>query len=140
MKSQKLAVVLAAALAVTLLATGAASAGEATPAPSAEAIRHGGDTFLRYCALCHGIDGSGLGPLSDALQKAPPDLTQISKRNGGTFPTEKIKNIIANGGMRSHGMMAMLAWGKVFNEEIGKDKQPEVIANLASYIETLQGR
>ena len=113
-------------------------AGEQKPA-SEEVLKDGGQTFLRYCALCHGIDGAGLGPLSDALEKAPPDLTQISMRNGGTFPTEKIKGIIANGGMKSHGMMTMLAWGKVFNEEMGKDRQSQVINNLAAYIESLQG-
>lgn len=34
----------------------------------------------------------------------------------------------------------MLAWGKVFNEDIGKDQQARVIGELAAYIKTLQGR
>ncbi len=135
-RSGKFALCVIAAL-VPALAAGA----EEKKAPASEAVlKAGGETFMRYCALCHGLNGTGLGPLSDALQKAPPDLTQISKRSGGTFPVEKIKGIIEHGGMKSHGMMAMLAWGKVFNEEMGKDRQGEVINNLAAYIESLQGR
>ena len=41
-------------------------------APAVNAVE-GGKTFLRYCALCHGIDGIGLGPLAESLQKAPPE-------------------------------------------------------------------
>lgn len=112
---------------------------EAAPAASASA-ENGGRTFMRYCALCHGLDGTGAGPLAESLQKAPPDLSKIAERNGGTFPEAKVKEIIENGGVKSHGMMAMLAWGKVFNEEIGKDQQGRVIDELAAYIATLQGR
>jgi mono/diheme cytochrome c family protein len=126
--------------AIALLSMPAGAVAEEKKAASEATLKAGGETFMRYCALCHGLDGTGLGPLSDALQKAPPDLTLISKRNGGTFPTEKIKNIIEHGGMASHGMMAMLAWGKVFNEEMGKDRQGEVINNLAAYLGSLQGR
>lgn len=126
--------------AIAMLGLATSALAEEKKAASEATLKAGGETFLRYCALCHGLDGTGLGPLSDALQKAPPDLTQISKRNGGTFPADKVKNIIENGGIKSHGMMAMLAWGKVFNEEMGKDRQGEVINNVAAYIESLQGR
>lgn len=102
-------------------------------------ISAGGRTFLRYCALCHGIDATGSGPLADSLYKAPPDLTRLAERNGGSFPTAKVQEIIEKGGPKSHGMMAMLAWGKVFNDELGQDPN-KVIGELAAYIETLQGR
>lgn len=110
------------------------------PPAAAASVENGGRTFMRYCALCHGLDGTGLGPLAESLQKMPPDLTKIAERNGGTFPEAKVKEIIETGGVKSHGMMAMLAWGKVFNEEIGKDQQGRVIDELAAYLATLQGR
>lgn len=94
---------------------------------------------MRYCALCHGLDATGLGPLAESLQKAPPDLTKLAARNGGTFPDDKVKDIIEKGGPKGHGMMAMLAWGKVFNEELGTDSH-QVIDELAAYIKSLQGR
>jgi len=122
---------------VTGLACGSAIAAEKTAEENK--IEAGGHTFVRYCALCHGIDGAGSGPLAESLQKTPPDLTRLAERNGGTFPTDKVKEIIEKGGPKSHGMMAMLAWGKVFNEDVGKDSH-KVIDELAAYIESLQGR
>jgi mono/diheme cytochrome c family protein len=128
------------AAAVVLAAAGAAFAEENKADAAGPNVVEGGRTFMRYCALCHGLDGTGLGPLAESLQKAPPDLTLLAKRNGGTFPDDKVKQTIEHGGVKSHGMMAMLAWGKVFNEEIGKDQQSRVIDELAAYIKSLQGR
>jgi mono/diheme cytochrome c family protein len=124
-------------LAMFMLVTGAHSAEDNVGTPAAS-VDVGGRTYLRYCALCHGIGGTGLGPLSDALQKAPPDLTLLAQRNGGVFPVDRVKQIIENGGMASHGMMAMLAWGKVFNEELGREGRSELINSLAAYLEQLQ--
>lgn len=127
----------AVAVALSVLAMGAARAEEkSADAGKAEA---GGRTFVRYCALCHGLDGTGQGPLAESLQKVPPDLTKLAARNGGTFPAERVKEIIEKGGPRSHGMMAMLAWGKVFNEELGSDSH-KVIDELTAYLQSLQGR
>src|ERR1051326_9206512 len=62
----------------------------ATPSRSLE----GADLFLEYCAVCHGKDAKGGGPAAEALKKAPADLTQISRRNGGQFPTIKVQQIV----------------------------------------------
>lgn len=40
-----------------------------TAAPNAV---EGGRTFTRYCALCHGLDGAGLGPLADLCKRRHP--------------------------------------------------------------------
>ena len=50
-----------------------------------EADLAGRETYLRYCASCHGPDGRGDGPLAASLKTQPADLTQIAKRNGGSF-------------------------------------------------------
>jgi mono/diheme cytochrome c family protein len=120
-----------------LLAAGPAAAGEKTLQDAQ--LDAGGRTFMRYCALCHGIDGIGSGPLAESLAAAPPDLTMLAERNGGTFPEDRVKNVIENGGPKGHGMMAMLAWGKVFNEDLGSDSH-KVIDDLTAYIKSLQGR
>ena len=73
-------------------------------------IEEGGRTFMRYCALCHGLDGTGSGPLTDSLQTPPPALTTISARNAGKFPEARVKEIIEKGGPKGHGMMARLGW------------------------------
>lgn len=95
--------------------------------------------FMAYCSVCHGKDGQGGGPAASALKKEPADLTQLSRKNGGKFPTMKVESIIQGdtaGG--SHGSREMPMWGNVFRS-IGK---PEIVklrvANLTAYIESLQ--
>ncbi|MBL8882301.1 MAG: c-type cytochrome [Hyphomicrobium sp.] len=105
----------------------------------AAAIEAGGRTFMRYCALCHGLDGTGNGPLTESLLTAPPDLTTLAARNDGNFPEARVKEIIEKGGPKGHGMMEMLAWGKVFNEEVGSDSH-KVIDELSAYLAGLQKR
>jgi mono/diheme cytochrome c family protein len=126
-------------LAAMLILLGSAPSFSAEKTPEEAQLAAGGRTFARYCALCHGIDGAGVGPLAESLAQAPPDLTELAEGNGGTFPEDRVKNVIENGGPKGHGMMAMLAWGKVFNEELGGDSH-KVIDDLAAYIKSLQGR
>jgi len=100
---------------------------------------NGGRIFMRYCALCHGLDGGGQGPLSESLRTVPPDLSLISRRNDGTFPDERIRTIIKDGGDNTHGMMAMMSWAKVFDEELDEDTD-EVVDALVHYLKGLQDR
>lgn len=122
---------------LTLLTAGPSFAAGKTP----EEIQQdaGGRTFARYCALCHGIDATGGGPLAESLLVAPPNLTKLAADNGGSFPEVRVKEVIEKGGPKDHGMMAMLAWGKVFNEELGTDSH-KVIDDLTVYLKSLQGR
>src|ERR1700680_426119 len=53
----------------------------------------GAKIFRYYCAACHGADGRGHGPASVALKHAVPDLTLVSRRNGGRFPSQRVKEI-----------------------------------------------
>lgn len=39
-----------------------------------KATAKGAKLFMAYCWTCHGADGRGKGPASDALQVSPPDL------------------------------------------------------------------
>lgn len=121
-------------------AGGATYAAETSKEPTQSTVEYGGRAFMRYCALCHGLDGRGGGPLADSLQRSPPDLTELSERNGGYFPKERVLATIEKGGDNTHGMMKMLAWGKVFNEEMGGDRQAELIQSLAAYVEALQAK
>lgn len=101
----------------------------------------GADEFLRYCALCHGGDGRGAGPLTgeDAMRKGAADLTQIAKRNGGTFPFSKIADIIHGGGaLAGHSPSRMLAWGKIFAAESDPVRAKAIIYEVTRYVEGLQ--
>ena len=46
--------------------------------------------YTAYCAVCHGRDGKGAGPMAKSLRVAPPDLARIAMRNGGRFPMARI--------------------------------------------------
>ena len=102
---------------------------------------NGQQEFERHCALCHGLDGKGQGPLADAMKLVPADLTRLAARSNGEFPASRVSDVIRNGGgVLGHGSSAMLPWGTYFGEK-GK---PEVakgrIADLVAYIKSLQQR
>ena len=58
----------------------------AVPAPRTSATS-GKEMYLAYCATCHGKEGKGDGPVASALKVPPADLTTLSKRNDGKFPS-----------------------------------------------------
>jgi mono/diheme cytochrome c family protein len=78
----------------------------------------GAKIFQHHCAACHGADGRGHGPDSVALRQAVPDLTLISQRNGGKFPRQHVKELIA--GTQpvppAHGDREMPIWGPIFHQ------------------------
>ena len=94
-------------------------------------------TYNSYCALCHGI-GAGPGMFADALRKGAPDLTQITKRNGGMFPDEKVAAIIRDGGVSGHGTMRLLAWEKYFRRDFSDEHAEHLIRDLVEYLKVHQ--
>jgi mono/diheme cytochrome c family protein len=119
----------------------------ACEASGAQEMSYGQAEYLNSCAVCHGIDGKGDGPLRDLLVKPPADLTHLSERNGGTFPYSRVfATIDGRYATPSHGNREMPIWGRQFLEEDAKTYGPsggevvttERIHNLAGYIATLQ--
>jgi mono/diheme cytochrome c family protein len=92
----------------------------ALPAASANAGdgNTGRGAYFKYCSSCHGADGRGNGVVAGSLRPKPTDLTQLAKRNGGTFPDADVKEIV-DGRTRvaAHGSSTMPVWGKVFGKE-----------------------
>ena len=75
--------------------------------------------FMANCAVCHGADGKGNGPILDFLKAAPSDLTKLSERNGGQFPFQRVYSVIADVEQsRGHGTSEMPIWGNRFSAEI----------------------
>ena len=100
----------------------------------------GVEMYRTYCAVCHGLDGKGNGPAVSALRRGPPDLTLLSKRNGGEFPMFRVANIIqADAAIPVHGSRDMPMWGDAFRAL----KRDELVVklrvhNLVQYISSLQ--
>ena len=104
----------------------------------------GSDLFRSYCAVCHGTSARGDGPLADKMKKRPPDLTQFSIQNGGTFPRAMVASIIdGRRPVPGHGGPDMPVWGDAFKpSQAGGDEDAVKarIDELVRYIETLQAR
>jgi mono/diheme cytochrome c family protein len=104
----------------------------------------GRDTFLRYCASCHGPEGRGDGPLAATLTKPPANLREIAKRNGGRFDHRAVMATIdGRRDVAAHGTRDMPVWGAVFEAEGEGGSYPGYQSLLKSrflvdYLETIQ--
>lgn len=106
--------------------------------------------FNANCAVCHGTDAKGNGPVVDMLRKRPPDLTQLARQNGGVFPIARLYEVIDGQNVPSHGTRDMPIWGvdyKVKAAEYHMDVpyDPEAytrarILALLEYINRLQAK
>jgi mono/diheme cytochrome c family protein len=68
--------------------------------------------FRNSCAVCHGVDGQGNGPMAVLLKVKPPDLTRLAARNGGKFPFDYVMRIIdGRATVGPHGTREMPIWG-----------------------------
>jgi mono/diheme cytochrome c family protein len=102
----------------------------------------GRDSFEFYCASCHGATGTGNGPVASSLKTVPADLTRLARRNGGTFPRQRVVSLVTGaepGLATAHGSSEMPVWGPVFRFLDPSDDRVKVrIENVVKYIETLQ--
>ncbi len=103
----------------------------------------GKEMFTNYCAVCHGMDGKGSGPAAPALKMSPTDLTALAQKNGGKYPAAHVATVIhGQAGTPAHGNQEMPVWGPLFSS-ISQGQAGEVqqrVANLVSYVETLQAK
>jgi hypothetical protein len=68
--------------------------------------------FLANCAVCHGTDAKGDGPLGATLKAKPADLTLLAKRsNGGFSPDAVYKLVDGRDPVRAHLSVEMPVWG-----------------------------
>jgi len=99
----------------------------------------GAELYSQHCAACHGNDLKGGGPAPSPF-RAPPDLTTLARRHGGTFPDAYVSDVLRNGViMPAHGPAEMPIWGSDFALE--RSSQHEValrITSLTNYIKSWQ--
>ena len=99
----------------------------------------GKEMFHEYCAVCHGDEAKGNGPAADALKKAPADLTQITRKNGGTFPKVQVMRTIEGvDTTAAHGSRAMPIWGNIFRNLENQETATLRINSLMEFLEKLQ--
>lgn len=129
-------------LAVLLLAAGTARAADSTTQDPVA----GQETYLRFCATCHGTDGTGRGPTAAILTLQPTDLTGLRAAAGGVLPVARIvARIDGRDPMVAHGS-PMPIWGEFFEGAYAAVKTPsgqpiltsQPIVDLLAHIEAMQ--
>jgi mono/diheme cytochrome c family protein len=102
----------------------------------------GSTIYKTYCAVCHGKEATGDGPLASSLRFAPPDLTLLAKRNGGAYPADLVFNIIdGRKPVKGHGGPDMPIWGDAFKqsaEGYTEEKVKQRIDALVDFLKWLQ--
>ncbi len=105
----------------------------------------GAQLFDKHCTSCHGRTAEGDGPLASSVAIPPSNLTLISQRNGGTFPTADVMAQI-NGYAGRHQLGGMpefeevlqspnVDWTAPSGEVI---PTPQALIALATYLESIQ--
>ena len=102
--------------------------------------------FVTYCGSCHGSNGKGDGPIVHFLERKPPNLTLLSKNNGGVYPFERI-----GGGvdgtyiLAEHGTREMPIWGYRFVQEAQQQNKSDIsikarakALNIILYLQVIQ--
>ena len=126
------------ALIVPLFAATGAFALLPSSSNAAEEIS-GKAVYERYCAVCHGIDGKGGGPMAEVLKPAATDLTLIAKGNEGAFPYDRVYEIIdSNVDVMGHGSQQMPVWGDAFRRDADNPLAYPRILELVFYLKSIQ--
>jgi len=85
--------------------------------------------------------GKAMDLYARSLRKAPPDLTTLAKRHGGTFPEEYVTNVLRFGfRFSAHGSSEMPVWGPIFQyeEHYNEAAVRQRIKNLCEYLKSIQ--
>ena len=128
---------------VALLGAGLVVAGCMTTPPE---VSRGGQLFQDNCAGCHGTGGEGDGLAAAGLDPKPANLTGLSQRNGGVFPTAEVMSAI-DGYTRQGSRTEMPEFGAYLKDaemvlvDVGDGTQtptPEPLYAVTLYLESIQ--
>jgi mono/diheme cytochrome c family protein len=119
--------------------------GESAQKPTARQTNtaSGKETFLKYCASCHGEDAKGNGPAAGTLKPPPSDLTTLSKRHEGKYPVGYVSALVKFGrSLAAHGSLDMPVWGSRF-KELDPVRDPtgqQHVDDVVAYIRSLRAK
>ncbi|MXN17842.1 c-type cytochrome [Pseudooceanicola sp. GBMRC 2024] len=101
--------------------------------------------FADNCVACHGSDARGDGPLAADLKPRPADLTQLARRNGGTFPAAEALSYIYGDPKQGHLARVMPQFGGAMADDLVPvvidgtvTPTPRELAGLLDYLESVQ--
>ena len=134
-------ILLGASLITALGVTGPQGKNERNSAPRQTSITSGQETFLKYCASCHGKTAKGDGPAAFVLRAAPPDLTTLTKRHENKYPAGYVSVVLGFGkSFASHGSEDMPIWGSRFKmlDPVRDPTGQQHIDDVVAYLRSLQ--
>jgi mono/diheme cytochrome c family protein len=110
---------------------------------AAQQFDSGKREYEASCATCHGRDGKGGGSFAPMLRGKMPDLTTLSKNNGGVFPISRVYNVIdGREEVKAHGTRDMPIWGRQLSlrdapayDDYGYEPEALVRARILAVIE-----
>jgi len=128
---------------VAALAMAAATAVADESSDRAREIERGSSLYRVYCRNCHGEAGRGDGPMTEVLTVRPTDLTRLSRKHEGDFPTDEVYAAIdGRDDLLAHGVSKMPVWGLAFQEfDTDVDQEGQVrgrILQLIEYLKSIQ--
>jgi len=100
----------------------------------------GQELYRQFCASCHGLDGHGHGPATEALKTPPRDLTLMARESNAKYDARYVKRVIqGEKSVTAHGTSEMPSWGTSFRTMTGKQSEVDARINLlVEYIRTIQ--
>jgi len=134
-------ILLSAALFTALSVTGPQKKNEPKSAPKPPSPAAGQETYLKYCASCHGKTAKGDGPAAFVFKTPPSDLTTLSKRHENKFPAGYVGVVLTFGKtFGSHGSEDMPVWGSRLKtlDPVHDPTGQQHIDDLVAYIRSLQ--
>ncbi len=109
--------------------------------PARVSAQTGKTDFQDFCAQCHGIDGKG----NKVEDLQGPDLTHLSRKHGGSFPSQEVYEVIDGRKKRPQHerLLDMPLWGEYLQPQgvpknVAEAKARSRITALVRYIQSLQ--
>ena len=102
---------------------------------STQSFDRGKYEYGAHCAICHGLTGAGGGPYAPFLNRTIPDLTTLSKKNGGVFPFARVyETIDGSADVQAHGSKGMPIWGPRYKVEAGESVYDDFRADSEIFV------
>jgi mono/diheme cytochrome c family protein len=94
----------------------------------------GKQEYESSCANCHGSKGEGNGPYAEFLKSPVPNLTVLSKNNGGVFPFAHVYETIDGRPLISSHGRDMPIWGARYSTDANKRFWDDYPSNSESFV------
>ncbi|MEQ8233323.1 MAG: cytochrome c [Gammaproteobacteria bacterium] len=120
-----------------------AHAADAPAAPASHLLpkADGAGLYVSYCAVCHGPEARGDGPLASGLTIKPSNLRRLAIANGGEFPADRVRAYIDGRDLPlAHGTREMPIWGEGFKVSRGAFGERRVQERIDALVDWLRAR